>query len=114
MVENNPLLSQKKFVEYSYYPCNQEFEDQIDSGITCASSDDTIAHLNKDASVIGMWWIEQIIIQNPDYKEASALSPNEDQFAYKLYPRREQKQQSLSNNDVTQIVTLKYQKNHFT
>jgi hypothetical protein len=42
-----------------------------------------------------MWWIEQIIIANPDYEEASALNPNEEEFPYKMYPRREQKQQSI-------------------
>ena len=118
MVENNPLLSQKKFVEYSYHACNQEFEDQISSGVVCASNSDTITYLNGEKTVIGLWWIEQIIIANPDYEEATAMNPQEDQFAYKLYPRREQKQQSLvkmteNKLGTTQLVTLKYQKNYF-
>jgi len=77
LVENNPLLSSKKFIEYTYNMCNQDFEDKIESGVVCATLEDTVEHLTKADSVIGMWWIEQIIIANPEYVGASALNPQE-------------------------------------
>jgi hypothetical protein len=34
--------------------------------------------MNKDKSVVGMWWIEQIIISNPNFVVATAMNPNDD------------------------------------
>ena len=89
MVENNPVLNKKQFVEFSFFPCSSEYEQLIGSGIDCNSTAETLKHIQQSNSVIGKWWIEQLLIPNPKAEGANPINPLDDQKAYVLYPHRE-------------------------
>jgi hypothetical protein len=60
MVENNPILSTKQFIEFSFYSCSDEYEQLIGSDVVCATTDETLEHIRTTNGIIGMWWIELI------------------------------------------------------
>jgi hypothetical protein len=69
MIETNPIDFNKKFIEYSFYPCKSDFESSINSGVVCESTQTTIDKILELNSVFGMWWFEHLVIPNPDLKD---------------------------------------------
>lgn len=90
MVENNPILSTKQFIEFSFYSCSDEYEQLIGSDVVCATTDETLEHIRTTNGIIGMWWIEQLLIPNPKAEGANSFNPIDDEPAYILYAKRDQ------------------------
>jgi hypothetical protein len=78
MVETNPILNTKQFVEFSFFSCSNEYEQLIGSDVICKTAAETLEHVRQSNSVIGMWWIEQLLIPNPKAEGANAINPMED------------------------------------
>jgi len=111
MIETNPLLNRKKVIEFSYQPCNQEYEDLIGSGVRCESALDTIDKMTDQQSEVSMWWIEQIIVPNAEAEGANPWNPKKGEDAYILYPSQYQADSGVTSVSEQRVITLKYQQN---
>jgi len=99
----------KVYLQYSYYPCNQNEEDELRSGIVCESDPMKIKSFFKRKS-LSLGWIEQAVSVHAQDLEATAKDFEDEygQNAYYLQSRYQEVRDFISNLEETKIVNFKF------
>ena len=101
-------------LQYSFYPCDQEREDLVQSGVVCEVDPVKIKSFFKGKS-LNLGWIEQAVSAHAPDLEATAADPKDErgEEAYFLQSRYHEVRDFISNLEETKIVNFKFQKQTF-
>ena len=87
MIGNDSVFDEAQSFQMGFYPCNQAFEDEIQSGITCVPN--PVESLINSKQSVGLWWFESHVYSDADVVlNASPAKSMRDQDPYKLVTRR--------------------------
>jgi len=94
-------------LQYSFYPCDQEREDLVQSGVVCEVDPVKIKSFFKGKS-LNLGWIEQAVSVRQTDLEATAGDPKDErgEEAYFLQPRYQEVRDFISNLEETKIVNF--------
>lgn len=112
MIGNQAVFKENRAFSVAFYPCNQQYELAIESGVTCKGG--AAAHFINQEYHFGMQWFERYVHADNDViLEASPIDPIYEKDPYKLKTRRKELSHLKISPSYEQIIMMEYTVNQF-